>query len=83
MEKGSKMTELNKQEAVAALATAVSEFNAALTKAMNIADEYGLSFNIHPCYGAGAYYEGIGDKEDIPDKWGDPQYGWRASSQSC
>lgn len=77
------MAELNKQEAVAALATAVSEFNAALTKAMNIADEYGLSFHISPCYGAGASYTGLGDNEDDTDKWGESSYGWHASSQSC
>lgn len=71
---------MNKQEAAAKLAELVKAFNVALTEAEEFATEHKLSFDISPCYGAGATFDGA----DVgSENYQGNEDGWYASSQSC
>ncbi len=93
---GAKMSELTKEEANAKLTELVGVAYTALEAAEAFADEHGLSFTWSPFYGGGGsycskakyvkeYMEPGTDPETVPDtnKWGEPTYGWRSSSDGC
>jgi len=66
------------------LSRLVSVSEAALRAAELHADKHGLSFSIEPAYGMGGWYTGCGDNDpEAADGYGEPLYGWAASSQSC
>jgi len=78
------ITEEEHKKAVADLAEAVSAFENALYEAETIATKYGLEFSVDTAYGMGGSFEGCGDNDpNTTDSYGDAEYGWFASSQSC
>ena len=75
---------LTKEEANKLLASKVAEFEAILTEAEEIADAYGLSFNVKTCYGAGADFYGRGTIADPEAEWeSSNENGWSSSSANC
>lgn len=76
---------MNKQEANEKISRLISEAEGLITEAELIADEFELGFDWGLAYGMGGYYTGVPEGAD-PNKtnsWGEPLYGWQASSQSC
>jgi len=78
------ITEEEHKQAVEKLAEAVSKFEDALSEAETTAEKYGLEFSIEPAYGMGVFFEGSGDNDsESTNNYGDRDFGWFASSQSC
>ena len=78
------ITEEEHKQAVGELAEAVNKFEEALSEAESIANKFGLDFSISPAYAMGGRFYGAGDEdEDKTDEYGDPEFGWSASSNSC
>lgn len=75
---------MKKDKAEKLLAARIEEFNEALRKAQEIADENGLTFHIYPSYGMGGIYEGKGYCDDDGEEGRAREEGiWLASSNSC
>lgn len=85
------MTNKEREEKIAALNKLIEESEKALQEAEAFADEHGLEFSWEgPAYGMGGYYQSkkaylaeYGEDEPLVNSWGEEQYGWQASSQSC
>lgn len=80
------MSDEKTKEAMKQMSAHVAEAQAALAKAMKIADEHDLSFNWDASYGMGGTYYGA-NTEDLKEMkehgHGLHQDGWAASSTSC
>ena len=85
---------MNKEEATKELNRLSSKLDDTFKEIAELCEEHGLNFRIDgPAYGMGGYYRSkleyckYYDKNpetvELLDTWGDPNWGWQASSQSC
>lgn len=77
--------EMTLKEGLEKISELTKQAYALIAEAEKIADATGAEFSFDLAYGMGGWYRGQpeGASPDATDKWGDPIYGWQASSQSC
>lgn len=69
-----------RKEASAKIASKLRQVDELIAECVAIADETGVTFDVNVGgYGMGGTY----DPHDQTDQWGNDNYGWHASSQSC
>ena len=76
---------INKQDASKKIAELIAQAQKLVYEAENVADESGVGFSMNlGDYGMGGYYEPTPPgEENTENEYGESEYGWRASSQSC
>ena len=76
---------MKKQEASKKIAELIAQAQALVNEAESVSDASGVGFSINfGGYGMGGYYEPTPEgEENTEDEYGDSEYGWNASSQSC
>lgn len=77
---------MEKQEASKKIAELIAQAQALVNEAESVSDASGVGFSINfGGYGMGGYYEPTPEGADpnAEDEYGDSEYGWNASSQSC
>lgn len=77
---------MERKEAAVEIAKLIEQAQQIVYQAEALADEHGVSFSMNlGDYGMGGRYVPVpeGKDADATNDWGDREYGWMASSQSC